>query len=68
MIIMEATADSVEAPGENDGQDFPVVNFVGTSRSIQSPWDPNANSNIKGSVRMTKDGEVRWTTISIYQG
>lgn len=58
----------IEAPGEDDGQDLPVVKFKGFSRSMHSAWDPNANSKIIGSVRMTKEGEVRWTTLSIFHG
>jgi hypothetical protein len=35
---------------------------------VDAPWDPNANSRIKGSVRLTPDGEVRWQTISVFYG
>jgi hypothetical protein len=65
---MELKATSIENAGPNDGQGFPIVHFEGTSRSLHSAWDPNANSNIKGSVRMTKEGEVRWQTVSVYNG
>ena len=68
LIIMEITVDRISEPEENDGKELPVVHFRGTSRSMHSQWDPNANSNIKGTVRLTKEGEVRWTSISVYQG
>jgi len=35
---------------------------------MDASWDPNANSKIRGSVRLTPDGEVRWTTVSIFSG
>jgi len=65
---MELHATKIEPPGEDDGQSLPVVHFKGTSRSMHQSWDPNANSNIRGSVRLTPEGEVRWTTFSIYHG
>uniref|UniRef100_L2FU06 F-box domain-containing protein n=1 Tax=Colletotrichum fructicola (strain Nara gc5) TaxID=1213859 RepID=L2FU06_COLFN len=59
-----------ESPGEQDGKDLPVVHFEGISRSIDDSWDENANSDlrVKGTVRLTKEGEVRWTTFSIFSG
>jgi hypothetical protein len=57
-----------EEPGPDDGQDLPVVYFVGTSRSMHTHWDPNADSKLRGNVRLTKEGEVRWQTISVYNG
>jgi hypothetical protein len=68
LIAMELHVTKIEPPGEEDGQELPVVHFRGTSRSMHESWDPNANSNIKGTVRLTKEGEVRWTTFSIYHG
>jgi len=44
------------------------VHFKGTSRSMHPSWDPNAHSALKGTVRMTKEGEVRWTSYSVYFG
>jgi hypothetical protein len=67
-IIMELRTTKIEAPGPDDGQTLPVVHFTGTSRSMHQSWDPNAHSNLRGSVRLTKEGEVRWTTTSIYFG
>ncbi|KAF2200576.1 hypothetical protein GQ43DRAFT_396099 [Delitschia confertaspora ATCC 74209] len=47
---------------------FPLVHFAGTSHSLDSSMDSNAISDIKGTVRLTLEGEVRWTTISIFNG
>ncbi len=68
LIVMELRTTKIEAPGEDDGQGLPVVHFKGVSRSMHTSWDPNANSNIRGTVRLTREGEVRWTTFSIYGG
>jgi len=65
---MEIHVTKAEDPGPNDGQALPVVYFEGTSRSMHTQWDPNANSKIRGTVRLTKEGEVRWQTISVYGG
>ena len=54
-------------PGDRDER-MPVVHFGGTSRPRYAYWDPNATANVKGSVYMTKEGEVRWTTFSVYHG
>ncbi|KAK4494619.1 hypothetical protein PRZ48_013975 [Zasmidium cellare] len=50
------------------GERLPVVRFRGTSRSLHASWDPNANSRIRGTVRQTPEGEIRWTTFSIFHG
>jgi hypothetical protein len=68
LIVMELRVTSIENPGPEDGQDLPVVHFTGTSRSMHESWDPNANANMRGTVRQTKEGEIRWTSISIYHG
>ena len=68
LIVMEIRVTHTEEPGPDDGQDLPVVHFVGTSRSMHTHWDPNADSNLRGNVRLTKEGEVRWQTISVYNG
>lgn len=48
MIVMDLKVTKIEPPGEDDGQDYPVVHFRGTSRSLESNYDVNANSNIRG--------------------
>ncbi|KAK4692459.1 hypothetical protein P7C71_g4749, partial [Lecanoromycetidae sp. Uapishka_2] len=68
LIEMKIQVTKIEAPGEEDGQSLPVVHFKGTSSATRPHWDPNANSKIKGTVRLTKEGEVRWTTFSVYHG
>ncbi|CAD6587985.1 MAG: hypothetical protein ASARMPREDX12_003069 [Alectoria sarmentosa] len=68
LITMKIQVTKIEAPGEDDGQQLPVVHFQGKSSSIRPSWDPNANSKIKGIVKLTPQGEVRWTTFSVFQG
>ncbi|PPJ56550.1 hypothetical protein CBER1_03947 [Cercospora berteroae] len=51
-----------------EGEKLPIVHFRGTSRSLHASWDPNANSRIRGTVRQTPEGEIRWTTFSIFHG
>ena len=67
-IMMRLHVTKVEAPGLSDNSSLPVVHFNGRSRSVDASWDPNANSKIRGSVRLTPEGEVRWTTVSIFSG
>ncbi|KAI0203774.1 hypothetical protein F4808DRAFT_415702 [Astrocystis sublimbata] len=68
LILMRIFVTSVEKPGESDGQELPVVHFKGISRSLDQAFDENADSDIRGSVRLTPEGEVRWTTYSIFGG
>lgn len=74
MISMEISFSSAKhageegGPGPNDDPNWPVVYFTGKSRSMHASWDSNANSNIRGKVSVTHEGEVRWTTWSIYWG
>ncbi|KAL8771829.1 MAG: hypothetical protein Q9209_002767 [Squamulea sp. 1 TL-2023] len=67
-IIVKLQVTKIEKPGENDGQGLPVVHFKGSSNSALPPVDYNANSKIRGSVRLTPEGEVRWTTFSVFHG
>ncbi|KAK7420852.1 hypothetical protein QQZ08_010181 [Neonectria magnoliae] len=73
IIIMQIHVTKIERAGPDDGQDMPVVHFRGISRSLDDSFDDNGNSHIrglamKGTVRMTREGEVRWTTFSIFNG
>ncbi|SPJ85489.1 uncharacterized protein FTOL_11270 [Fusarium torulosum] len=73
LIMMRIHVTSIEPPGPEDGQELPVVHFRGLSRSLDDSFDDNANSdirafNVKGTARLTKEGEVRWTTFSIFHG
>ncbi|KAL8786641.1 MAG: hypothetical protein Q9213_002670 [Squamulea squamosa] len=67
-IIVKLQVTKIEKPGENDGQGLPVVHFKGSSNSALPPVDYNANSKIRGTVRLTPEGEVRWTTFSVFHG
>ncbi|KAH7055670.1 hypothetical protein B0J12DRAFT_569482 [Macrophomina phaseolina] len=67
-ITLNLRVRRIEPPGPGDGQDLPVVHFTGTSRSMHASWDPNANSKIRGTVRLTPEGHVRWTSFSIFHG
>lgn len=67
-IVIKLHATSIEPPAEEDGQALPVVHFKGISSSALPPVDPNANSKIRGTVRLTRHGDVRWTTLSVFHG
>lgn len=64
---MRISVTSIESPGPNDGQTLPVVYFKGTS------WPLNATDSdtpvvCKGSVRLTRQGDVRWSIVVMHQG
>lgn len=67
-IMMDIKVTDVKPAGRFDNPALPVVHFAGKSRSVEASWDPNANSGIRGSVRLTPEGEVRWQTISVFYG
>ncbi|KAF3205950.1 hypothetical protein TWF679_009129 [Orbilia oligospora] len=67
-IKLGITVTKIEPPGPGDGQALPVVHFKGASRLMHAFWDPNANSELTGTVRLTTEGEIRWTSFSIFQG
>lgn len=48
LIRLQLRVTAIEEPGEDDGKDFPVVHFQGSSKSTFMAWDPNANSRIRG--------------------
>jgi len=48
MIKLKLKISKIEPPGEDDGKDYPVVSFDGTSWSLQERYDSNANSLIRG--------------------
>ncbi|KAI1336294.1 hypothetical protein F5Y15DRAFT_395157 [Xylariaceae sp. FL0016] len=68
LILMRITVTKIEPPGPEDGQALPVVHFSGISRSLDDSFDENANSDLRGTVRLTREGEVRWTTFSVFSG
>ena len=57
LITMKLHVTKIEAPGEEDGQDLPVVHFNGNSSSIRHSYDPNANSRTKGEITPTTPTE-----------
>ncbi|OAP64405.1 hypothetical protein AYL99_00377 [Fonsecaea erecta] len=68
LIRLQLHVTKIEEQEEKgkDGKDLlPVVHFEGTSRSTFMAWDPNANSWIRGTVRETPSGAIRWTSFSI---
>lgn len=67
-IVIELEISKIEQPGEGDRQGLPIVHFKGKSTSALPPVDPNANSKIRGTVRLTPENEVRWTTFSVFHG
>ncbi|KAI4200457.1 MAG: hypothetical protein LQ350_003905 [Teloschistes chrysophthalmus] len=67
-ITMKLEATRVEPPGQGDGQRLPIVHFKGVSTIALPSIDPNANSQIRGTVRLTPEDEVRWTTFSVFHG
>ncbi|KAI0020949.1 hypothetical protein F4780DRAFT_739541 [Xylariomycetidae sp. FL0641] len=69
IIYMRLEVTRIAPPGPDDGQELPVVHFRGVSRSIDSrSSDDNAHSDIRGTVRLTPEGEVHWTTFSVFAG
>lgn len=68
LIIMKLTVKRIEPPGEDEHPDYPIVHFDGVSYALDNPWDANANSDLRGSCRMTKEGQVHWTTYSVFGG
>lgn len=48
IIRLKLRVSAIEPPGPEDGQDYPVVSFTGTSWSLHASWDANANSQIRG--------------------
>ncbi|KAG8166567.1 hypothetical protein KVR01_002256 [Diaporthe batatas] len=68
LIVVKIRVTKIEPPGPEDGQALPVVHFEGLSKSLDSSLDENANSGLTGTVRLTREGEVRWTSHSIFNG
>ncbi|KAH6635554.1 hypothetical protein B0J18DRAFT_419107 [Chaetomium sp. MPI-SDFR-AT-0129] len=68
LILMRIRVSKVEPPGPGDHPDHPVTYFTGFSRALDGTWDDNADATICGTVRMTPEGEVRWTSYSVFLG
>lgn len=67
-ILMRLTVTAVTTPGKNDDQTMPVVHFKGKARAVDTNMDSNANSSILGCVRTTSEGEIRWSTVWVFNG
>lgn len=66
LIVMRFKVTDIEI--QKDGA-LPVVHFTGDSRAMDiAPGDQNADSAIIGRVSATTEGEIRWTTWSVYDG
>lgn len=68
LTLMRVYVTKIEPPGASDHPDYPVVHFAGFSRSLDGSWDGNADSDLRGTVRMTPQGEVWWTLLTILSG
>ncbi|KAF1966564.1 hypothetical protein BU23DRAFT_316638 [Bimuria novae-zelandiae CBS 107.79] len=67
-ILMQLTVTAITAPGKNDDPTMPVVHFSGKARAVDTNMDANANSGIRGCVRTTAEGDVRWSTVWVFNG
>lgn len=70
LIIMRIHVTKIEQAGPDSeySSDLPIVHFEGISRPLDDSWDDNASSDLRGTVGLTKEGEVRWTSVSIFHG
>ncbi|KAI9670692.1 MAG: hypothetical protein M1831_005912 [Alyxoria varia] len=68
LLSMRIHVSKIEPPDACDGQALPVVHFQGVCESLHRGWDQNSNSDLTGTVRLTPEGEVRWTSLSIFDG
>ncbi|KAK7218511.1 hypothetical protein V2G26_006514 [Clonostachys chloroleuca] len=68
LILMDLEVTRIEPPGPNDDREFPVVHFKGVSRSFDTDFIEDVHSTLSGSVRMTEEGEVKWSSVSAFDG
>ncbi|ELQ37673.1 hypothetical protein OOU_Y34scaffold00584g6 [Pyricularia oryzae Y34] len=68
MKIHVTKIEKLEGRDEDKGPDAVVVHFAGFTELLHGFGSQNLSSTIKGKVRFTPDGEVRWTTISVFAG
>ncbi|KAH6889327.1 hypothetical protein B0T10DRAFT_487770 [Thelonectria olida] len=61
---------SIDPPGAKDGQDLPVVSFDGRIEggNVINSAEPFSDVFFRGTVRLTRENEVRWTTGIIPDG
>lgn len=56
VILMRIHVTNIEPPGEEDGQELPVVHFTGVSQAVDgSGDDDHANSGIRGEPGIPSD-------------
>jgi len=67
-IAMKLSVTAITAPGKNDDPSMPVVHFGGAAYAVDTNLESNANSSIRGCVRTTAEGEVRWSTVWVFNG
>lgn len=48
LILVKIWVTKVVPTGKDDDQKYPVVHFKGVSRSVDGPWEENANSDLRG--------------------
>lgn len=73
MMKINITRITYPEPGsgypEIKGKIWPIVHWKGYARSFDgSPGEARLTWGLRGVVRMTPEGEVRWTTSSLYDG
>ncbi|KAK3398632.1 hypothetical protein B0T20DRAFT_214038 [Sordaria brevicollis] len=73
MMKINVTRITYPPPGsgfpEIKGKIWPIVHWRGYARSFDgSPGEARLTWGLRGVVRMTPEGEVRWTTSSLYDG
>ncbi|KAL9607027.1 MAG: hypothetical protein Q9167_008019 [Letrouitia subvulpina] len=67
-IIMKVYVTGLSPPGDEDGKALPVAHFRGTAKLVPPFGDENDDSKLRGIVRLTPEGEVRWTSWSVFHG
>ncbi|KAK1779090.1 hypothetical protein QBC45DRAFT_466177 [Copromyces sp. CBS 386.78] len=75
LLMMKINVDRITYPepgtghAEVKGRAWPIVHWKGYARSFDgSPGEARLTWGLRGIVRMTPEGEVRWTTSSLYDG
>jgi hypothetical protein len=83
-LVIALEVVQVVPPGPKDSKDLPVVHFHGTTRASQDAdpnatsrltgeqlsggWAVKPLIAAVGTVRMTPNGDVRWSSLSIFNG
>lgn len=67
-IVMRLSVTDITAPGKHDHPSMPVVHFAGPAMALDTNMDANTNHSIRGCVRITPEGEIRWSTVWVFNG